>query len=267
MSENQTIRKEIESGAILVGNWVSLPYSLNVEILAAGPADFLLVDGEHGPIAPDMLHGLLASAELRGKPVVFRVRQHGAADIKAALDSGVHTIMIPMVDTPEQAKELVAAAKYPPLGRRGNGPWRASRFYQNYADYLLSANEEIALIVQIESQTGLNNAAAIAAVPGVDMLYVGPADLSAALGLPLGAVEGELLAACRSIAAAAKAHGKTAGIDVTSLAYVPQLIDAGFTLFTYGSDIAFLQTGSQQTISEFRGATEAALNRRLEATV
>ena len=263
MSGNQTIRKQIGAGDMLVGNWVSLPYSLNVEVLAGGPADFLLVDGEHGPIAPDMLHGLLASAELQGKPVVFRVRQHGAADIKAALDSGVNTIMVPMVDTPEQAAELVAAAKYPPLGRRGNGPWRASRFYQNYAEYMLAANDEIALIHQIESRTGLDNAAAIAAVPGVDMLYVGPSDLSAALGLPLGAVEGELLAACRSIAAAARSHGKAAGIDVTSLAYVPQLIDAGFTFFTYGSDIAFLQTGSEQTISEFRDAAEAALRPRL----
>jgi 4-hydroxy-2-oxoheptanedioate aldolase len=254
MGKEQTIRHRIRRGEVLVGSWVSLPYPINVEVLATGDADFLLIDGEHGPIDAEILPGLLAAAELHGKPVVFRPHSGSAAEIKRALDSGVSTLMVPMVESAQQARDLVSAAKYPPAGRRGIGPWRASRFYDDFETYMASANEDTALVLQIESVAGLERAAEIAAIDGVDVLYVGPADLSAALGLRLGVLDPELLSACRRIASVATAAGKVAGIDLASLAYVQPLIEAGFTFFTYGSDIGFLQHGSRHAISEFRTA-------------
>lgn len=243
---------KLKSRQPLLGSWLTVPDHNVAEILSQGPVDFLLADGEHAPIAPDNLSGLLLAADRWRRAVIFRVRSNHDDLIKAALDSGASGVMVPMVNDVADACRAVGAAKYPPTGRRGIGPWRASNFYQHFVEYLERANEETVLIAQIETAEGLSNAAEIAAVASLDALYVGPADLAASLGLPIGELHSGFIEACKHVADSARQQGKPAGIDVSSLDYLGTYIDLGFSFFTYGTDVTFLVEGSQQAACNFR---------------
>ncbi len=241
---------------IRVGHWVSISSTMVMEIMSRLGADFLLIDGEHSAIRAADLPGLLAAASLNEMLTVYRVRSQHSEEIATALDAGVSTLMVPMIKTAEEARVLVAKIKYPPEGRRGIGPWRASNYYDDFDSYLKDANERTTLIVQIECKTGLENVEEIAAVQGVDVLFVGPADLSASLGLPIGQMGGELLNACERAAAAADRHGKIAAIDLADGAYYAPLVKRGFTCFIHGADVGFLQRAGREQVSEFRNFGE-----------
>ncbi len=156
------------------------------------------------------------------------------------------------MESADQARAIVQSAKYPPQGRRGIGPWRASKFYDDFSAYMEVSNEHTLLVMQIESEKGLSNVSGVAQVEGMDVLYVGPADLSASVGLPLGVVDGVLLSACRKVAEAARQSGKTAAIDLSEIDNLQLLLSAGFTMFTYGSDIGFLQSACRDGVESFR---------------
>ncbi|WP_050577354.1 HpcH/HpaI aldolase family protein [Pseudomonas cremoricolorata] len=235
----------LADGARLIGPWVGIPDPTVVELMAALDNDFLLLDGEHTPIPPTALRGLLPCAERYHKPVLYRVPSHAPEHIKQALDAGVAGLMLPMVETAAQAAAIVDASRYAPLGTRGIGPWRASGYYQHFTDYLQQANARTLLIVQIESRLGLDNLEAIAAVPSIDVLYVGPSDLAQSLGLAPGPFRPALLAALQRVCAVGRAAGKTLGIDVPSAAELPALQAMGFSLFTLGSDIGFITQAGQ----------------------
>src|SRR5919108_1272477 len=142
-----SLREKITSGRAVVGTWISIADIAVVEVLAQAGFDYLLIDGEHAPISPSQLFPLAVAAERRGCPVVYRVQMNSADLIKAALDIGIAGLMVPMVESPEEAAAVVSAAKYPPAGRRGMGPWRASNYFQDFRDYVASANEQTAVIV------------------------------------------------------------------------------------------------------------------------
>lgn len=241
------LREKIISGRTVVGTWVSIPDIAVVEILAQAGFDYLLIDGEHAPISPSQLFPLAVAAERRGCPVVYRVQTNSADLIKAALDIGIAGLMVPMVESPEEAAAVVSAAKYPPAGRRGMGPWRASNFFQDFQGYVASANEQTAVIVQIESAAAVERAAQIAAVPGIDALFVGPADLSGSLGVPVGKLDPPLLEALKRIVAAGQATGRCVGIDAPSNERLETFAGLGFRLFSFGIDAAYLSDGARAT--------------------
>ncbi|MEY2993258.1 MAG: hypothetical protein RL357_193 [Pseudomonadota bacterium] len=169
-----------------IGFWLSLASPYSTEICAAAGFDWLLIDGEHGPM--DLNTKLMQLQIIAGYPTthaVVRVTDHSASRIKQVLDLGAQTVLVPMVDTAEQAANLVAAVRYPQDdgkgGIRGMAGGRASRWGQ-YRDYYQAANQEVCLLVQVETVTGLHNLDAIAATPGVDGVFIGPADLSASMG-------------------------------------------------------------------------------------
>src|SRR5262249_53734507 len=145
--------------------------------------------------------------ELHGCPVIYRVRTNSVDLIRGALDAGVTGVMVPMIETAAQGKAAVDAAKYPPLGRRGIGPWRASNYYDDYLEYVATANEKTCVILQIESKAAVDAIDTIAALPGVDVLYVGPADMAGSMGLKVGERHDELTDAIGRVASAAKKHG------------------------------------------------------------
>lgn len=246
------LREKIISGRAVVGTWVSIPDIAVVEILAQAGFDYLLIDGEHAPISPSQLFPLAVAAERRGCPVVYRVQTNSADLIKAALDIGIAGLMVPMVEGPEEAAAVVSAAKYPPAGRRGMGPWRASNYFQDFQGYVASANEQTAVIVQIESAAAVERAAQIAAVPGIDALFVGPADLSGSLGVPVGKLEPPLLEALKRIVAAGQATGRCVGIDAPSNERLETFAGLGFRLFSFGIDAAYLSDGARAT-AQFAG--------------
>lgn len=238
------------------GPWVGLPDPSVIEVMARLGFDFLLLDSEHTSIDAKDLGALLPSADLHGMPVIFRVTSTAMGEMKTALDSGAAGIMVPMVESVEQARAIAATCRYAPLGRRGIGPWRASNFYADFTDYMREANAATTLLVQIESAEGLANAEAIAAVEGVDALFAGPADLASSLGLTVGHMGDELLAALGRIARAAKAKGKIAAVDLTSVEHLPKLRALGFSLFTSGSDLEFLTQSGQKLRADLAAASK-----------
>ena len=249
-----SLRAKIAAGGRVTGTWVSIPDIGVVEILAQAGFDYLLIDGEHAPTPPAALPPLALAAERHGCPIVYRVQANRGDLIKAALDVGVDGLMVPLVETPADAAAIVEAAKYPPMGRRGFGPWRASNYYLDLPAYADAANERIAIIPQIESALAVENAAAIGAVPGIDALFIGPADLCGSLGVPVGAIEPKFITALEKVIAAGKKSGCAVGIDAVSLEKFGMFAKMGFTLFTYGSDLGYLADGGKAAAEQARTA-------------
>jgi len=241
------LREKIIGGRMAVGTWLQIPDVAVVEILAQAGFDYLLIDGEHAPINPSQLVPLAIAAERRGCPIVYRVQANSADLIKAALDIGIDGLMVPMVETAAEAAAVVAAAKYPPAGRRGMGPLRASNYYKDFQSYIASANERTAIIVQIESGGAIERAAEIAAVPGIDALFVGPADLAGSLGLPVGTSEPRMIEALKRVAAVGQSAGRCVGIDAVSNEKLEAFAEMGYRLFTFGSDAGYLIDGGHAT--------------------
>lgn len=245
--------EHLRSGRSMIGTWLQVPHPTVVEAMAQTGFDFVLVDGEHAPTPPDALGGILPCLELHEAPSLYRVRSNNSDLIKSALDHGVSALMVPMVNSTHEAAKVVEAAKYPPLGKRGIGPWRASNFYYNETEYVASANNDTAIVVQIETRDAVQAVDDIAKTPGIDALYVGPADLRMSLGLHVG-LTSELLDACRRVTDAARRNGIVAGIDVGSLDFVPKYVELGFTLMTFGIDTSYIIEGGRDLSQKAREA-------------
>lgn len=249
----KSFAKTIRSRTEMIGGWMQIPHPMVAETLAQSGGDFLLVDGEHAPIPPDALIGLLPAIDRFRMPVLYRVRTNQTDFIKGALDAGVAGVMVPMVNSVEDAKAVIAAAKYPPMGKRGAGPWRASNYYMDEG-YVAKANADGAVVLQIETKEAVEAVEDIARVKGVDALYVGPYDLCMSMGLEPGKLHPELIAAYKRINAAARKAGIATAIDVGSLAYIKPYRELGFSLMTNGLDTQFLIDGSRAVTKSFKDA-------------
>ncbi|MER9845538.1 aldolase/citrate lyase family protein [Mesorhizobium australicum] len=249
-----TFAETIRSGEPQIGAWMQIPHVMVAETLAQSSLDFLVVDGEHGPIPPNALLDILPATERYGMPVLYRVAWNRIELIKAALDHGANGIMVPMVNSGVEAIEAASSAKYPPAGKRGAGAWRASNYYQEDAKYREDANSSLGVVVQIETREALNNLDDIASTPGVDALFIGPADLALSLGIEPGKLTPELLDACQAVAAAANKYGIASGIDIASIDYLLRFQELGLSLFTYGSDPGFVLEGARAAAKDFHNA-------------
>ncbi|KLE35957.1 HpcH/HpaI aldolase family protein [Aurantiacibacter luteus] len=247
-------KQALASERPLIGMWQALADPYTAEICAHCGFDWLLFDGEH---SPNSLYSLLAQAQaVSAFPLepIARVPARDPVAIKQYLDMGFHTILVPMVEDAAEAEELVRAMRYAPHGFRGvsSATARAAAFGRN-VDYLHQANEMVTLIVQIESAKGLDNIETIAAVEGVDALFVGPADLSASLGYlgqPLHPEVGKAVAHAKSVIDAA---GKPAGVFSVSPENARQRIAEGFKFVSVGTDIGFLMERASAVLEEVRG--------------
>ncbi|NIF87916.1 HpcH/HpaI aldolase/citrate lyase family protein [Burkholderia sp. Ax-1720] len=242
-----------------LGTWNSFASSYTTEIIAQSGYDWMLVDGEHAPNAVDsILRQLQALAPYRTRPVV-RTVDHDPARIKQLLDIGATTLMVPMVESAGQAAALVRAMRYPPGGFRGIGGalTRATR-WGRVSDYLARAEAALCLTVQIESRAGLDKVAAIAATEGVHGLFVGPADLSCALGHPDDAGHPEVQQAIRHIIETARAAGKAAGILAPAEDAARRYLGWGASFVAVAIDIVLLREALDAALARFRDPAAAA---------
>ena len=184
MAEVPSLRERLRAGGPLVGTFLQAPTAVTAELVAGLGFDFTCVEAEHSAIGVETMQSLVAASLLGGAPALVRVRQNGPAEIGAALDAGAAGVIVPRVDSADEAAAAVAAGRYPPAGRRGVGPGRASGYGRTIPAYLAAANDQIAVGVQIESAAAVEQASSIAAVPGLDLLFVGPGDLAVSLGVP-----------------------------------------------------------------------------------
>ncbi|QDH64695.1 4-hydroxy-2-oxoheptanedioate aldolase [Pseudomonas azotoformans] len=255
-----TFKHRLRSGEAQIGLWLGLADAYCAELAANAGFDWLLIDGEH---APNDLRGLLgqlqAVAPYPSQPVIRPVIGDTAL-IKQVLDIGVQTLLVPMVESAEQARELVRAIHYPPHGVRGVGSAlaRASR-WNSIAGYLDHADEQMCLLVQIENREGLANLEAIAAVEGVDGVFIGPADLSASMGHRGNPGHPEVQAAIEDAIARIRNAGKAAGILSADQALARRYIELGAAFVAVGVDTTVLMRGLQSLAAAFKDSSAPAV--------
>jgi 4-hydroxy-2-oxoheptanedioate aldolase len=248
-----TFKRALAGSSAQFGLWAAFADAYVVESLAASGFDWLLIDNEHAPNdVRSTLAQLQAVAPYHSHPVVRPVRSD-VAIIKQLLDIGVQTLLLPMIDSVEQAREAVAATRYPPHGLRGVGAalGRASR-WNHVQGYLDNAANELCVLVQVESVTGLANLASIVEVDGIDGVFFGPADLSASMGL-LGKAGAEpVRAAIRDGIATVRRAGKAAGVLALDPAFAGEYLAAGANFVAVGTDVGLLTTAAQQLLKTYK---------------
>jgi 2-dehydro-3-deoxyglucarate aldolase len=245
-------RQDLRDGKKLIGCWAALTGSISTEILGYAGFDWLLVDGEH---APNDLQTFVAQLmALKDSPSAPVVRPQWAEPvmIKRLLDIGFYNFLMPFVESGDQARAVVAATRYPPQGIRGIGTAHRSNRYGYEADYFGRINDNICVTVQIESVKGLSNIDDIAAVDGVDGLFIGPSDLSAALGHLGQPSHPDVQKAIERIVASAKAHGKPTGILAPVEKDARRYLDMGMTFVAVGGDTGLLKSASKALCDRFK---------------
>jgi 4-hydroxy-2-oxoheptanedioate aldolase len=246
------LKAAVMAGRPHIGVWCSLASALTTEIVAGSGAGWLLIDGEH---SPNDLRSIMAQLQVAAAfpcEAVVRLPSDDPNLIKQAMDIGARSLMIPNVRTAGQARAIVAAMTYAPGGFRGFSVGHRANAFGRIAGYHANARAQQLLAVQIEDEAGVANAADIAAVEGVDVLFVGPGDLSTnmnAMGNPNAAPVQE---AIRSVRRAAAAAGKASGILAPVKADADRYLTDGFTMVAVGSDLGLLARGSDALIASFK---------------
>lgn len=243
-------KARLSEDVVQYGLWVSLADSVAAEITAGAGFDWILIDGEHSPNdLRTMLYQLQAVEAYPVSPIIRPVRGD-AVLVKQYLDIGVQTILVPMVETVEHAEEMVKAVRYPPAGIRGVATARGAR-WGRVDDYWEEADDQMCVIAQIESLAGLDNLEAIAAVPGIDGLFVGPSDLGAALGYLGQSNHPKVKAAVADALARIRATGKAAGVLGVTPELAKEYASAGATFVGVGVDTAILAKATKALADQF----------------
>ena len=247
------LRKRVLAGEFLTGGWCSLASPTSVEITASVGFDWILIDQEHG--AGDnwnLLHQAQAASRFPSS-VMVRVPWLDRTLIRRALDIGIGGVMIPSVNTAEEAEEAVRYAKYPPLGERGTASSSRCGIYgARFMDYLAEADDNLLTIVQIETGESVKNVDTIAAVPGVDVLFLGPLDLAVDTGLRKQYDDPVFMDMVKKVAISAKKHGKAAGMLLANTGMIPQFRELGFNFIACGTDTGAVLTHMRASLKAMK---------------
>ena len=247
-------KRVTDSDSAQVGLFISSGSETNAEIAASAGFDWLLIDAEHSPYGLETVTSLLRTVAAYPATPVVRIPVNDTVLIKQYLDLGAQNLMVPMVHNAEQAEKAVAAMHYPPRGVRGIGAAlaRSSRF-NGVDDYLNKASETVSLTVQVESAEAVENAAEIAAVDGVDAIFIGPSDLAASMGLLGQQQHPDVLAAVDKTFKAVRDAGKLVGINAFNLEQAQAYIDAGASFVCVGADVQQLESATRALVEKFKG--------------
>jgi 2-dehydro-3-deoxyglucarate aldolase len=252
----RNVRKSLAQGQPAVGSWVSSGSPVIAELMAGCGFDFLVVDVEHSAVDLPQTQMLFQAISAGAPDCAPMARLHGVdyALAKRYLDAGARGIIGPLVNTADQARLLVEAAKYPPLGKRGVGYCRANQYGQKLAEHFSSANDEILVAVQIEHIDGVRNIHEILSVKGIDAVFIGPYDLSASMGITGQLDHPEMEKAKEVILSACRSHNMVPGIHVVTPDPRQLLarLKEGFTFIAYSLDITILSAGCLDAIAAMR---------------
>jgi len=259
MSASNPLRQHWAAGQPVVNAWLSIPNNFTAEILANQRYNCLTIDMQHGLIDYQAMLGMLQAIHRRGPAALVRVPWLDPAYVMKALDAGAHGVICPMIETRDQAEQLVRFMRYPPQGQRSFGPTRA-RLVMG-ADYAATANAEVLCLAMIETRRGMDNLHDIVTTPGLDAVYIGPADLT--LGLTgdryrfgQDRTEPEMIEAFRTILEAAHAAGIKAGLHCATSGYAVQALEWGFDMVTFATDAALLRDGASASLAAFAAQRE-----------
>ncbi len=243
-----TLRQRTLNNEFLPGAWCNLGSSVTTEIASTAGYDWVLIDLEHGSgTMADVLHQLQGIGCGNAAPII-RIAWNDAYRFKRVLDMGAAGVMVPYISTAEEARRAVEAMRYPPQGIRGVAKLnRATGYAMNFDDYAANANTALVTIVQIETKPAIENIEAIAAVDGVDVLFIGPLDLSTNLGIQQQFDHRDFRDAVAKVTKAARTAGKAAGILLLNPDDAKKAVDDGFTFVAVGSDSGHVAAGMRRT--------------------
>jgi len=251
MRENR-IRSLWKAGGAVVNGWLSIPSGFAAETMAHQGWDSLTIDMQHGLIDYAAAVAMLTAISTTATVPMVRVPWNEPGILMRMLDAGAYAVICPMVNTRDDAERLMAATRYPPLGSRSMGPVRALLY--GGADYPRGANDTVVVFAMVETRQALDNLDEILRVPGLDAVYIGPADLSLALGCSpsFDDVDPPVAEAIDFVLARAKARGIVAGIHNGTAEGALKRIGKGFQFVTIGSDARFMAAGAQQVVAKMR---------------
>ena len=255
------LRQLWAEGRPTINGWLSIGNAFTAEIMAAQGYDSLTIDVQHGALDYSAVLPMFQAMRASGTVLMARVPWLEPGIIMKVLDAGAYGVICPMVNTPDQAAEFVSYVRYPPLGQRSFGPTRAS--FAVGADYAAEANGEILCFAMVETAEAMANLEAIAATPGLDGIYVGPADLSFSLSEgrltpAFDREEPELIDALQRVVAACKAAGIRAALHCGTPDYAAKAIGWGFDMTTVGGDSRLLAAAAAASVGRFRELTAGA---------
>ena len=257
-SENK-FKSAITSGKLQIGFWQALATTVTSEISAYAGFDWLMVDGEHGANDLRSVRDQLQIIDPSPSSAVVRVSSVDVVEVKQVMDAGAQTVLVPMVDTPEDAELMAKAMLYPPHGIRGNG-FGVVRVtdYGRSTTYTPRANDEACLLVQVETTQAMENIDAIAATKGVHGVFIGPGDLATSMGHIGNPGHPEVQAAIEHGIARILAAGKAPGILMADEAKVRRYIELGALFVAVGSDVAVLAHGAKNLAAKYLGGEKAS---------
>lgn len=236
-----------------IGCWLSMANTYSAEAIAHLGFDWVCVDMQHGMIDYTDVAKMLPAISTSDATPIVRVPWNEPYEIMKALDAGAYGVIVPMVNNREEAEKAVHACRYPPLGNRSFGPIRGALY--GGKGYAQEANDQIACIAMIETKEGTDKLEEIVTTPGLNGIYIGPADLALSMGLPVRGdqPEEEHLEMVKHILATAKKHGIAAGIHTSSLAYTQKYLELGFNFVTLGSDAGHMTAHAAAELATARG--------------
>ena len=249
MSKSELLSK------LSIGSWIQIGHPTIAEIMASAGFDWLVVDLEHSAITLREAEDLIRVIDLKGVVPLVRLSSNNPEQIKRIMDAGSHGVIVPMVNTPEEAEMAVASVKYPPVGRRSFGLARAQGYGARFEDYLAWQREHSLVIVQIEHINAVNCLESILSVEGVDAYFVGPYDLSGSLGIPGQFDHPEFLKAMDRIPEIAKKCGIPGGVHIVEpdAEQLKKRIEQGNQFIAYGADIRMLDTVCREGLMQVAG--------------
>ena len=254
VNNQKPLKSKLISGQLTIGSWITLAHPAIAEIFAKAGFDWLVVDLEHSVITIREAEELIRVIDLCGVAPLVRLTSNDANQIKRVMDAGSRGVIVPMVNTEEEAKKAVSAVYYPPEGGRGVGLARAQGYGASFSDYLDWLRESAVVIVQIEHIDAVNNLESIFSVDGVDGYIIGPYDLSASMGLAGQLDHPEVVQAIARVNKVAAEMNKPGGVHVIepNPATLQQKIEDGFKFIAYSLDIRMLDTVCREGLKEIR---------------
>lgn len=250
------VKHKLKEGQPSVGTWLALSDYFSASYLARVGFDWLTVDLEHNPVDLESAAKIIAAIAPTGTVPLVRIPWNTPENIKRVLDCGAFGIIVPMVNTPQEAEAAVSAAKYPPRGIRSvGGTLRAHSFATDGSTYFERADDEILVVIQAEHITAVENAEAILSTGGVDAVFIGPNDLCASMGLKpvMNPAHESAVQAIAYIRETAKKHGVAPGIHVSAAEDVSQRIEEGFQFIALSSELGMMLSAARAEITRIRG--------------
>lgn len=242
---------EMSASSTTYGTWIQIASPTVVEVLAAEGFDWIAFDMEHGEITVDHLPALFRPLERSQVKALVRVRQNALLDIRQALDLGASGVIVPLVDTAEEAERAVRSALYPPEGVRGFAFCRCNGYGKDFGDYVARANDEVTVMTMVESREAIENIDAILATDHLSGVFIGPYDLSGSYGVPGDLANPLMTAAFDRTLEAANAAGKLVGLHVVTpeKELIRRAVSQGFNFIALGVDDIFLRLKSRESLS------------------